>query len=129
MAPTKPLVAQQIEACYELMSINQDDIAEMTGTTQPSERLMKWRNKRIFFLTPQIIANDLITNGSEMNPDKIKCLVIDEAHKATGNYAYCQVVRALLQYTQQFRIVALSATPGRAANVYCFDQTCTARIF
>ena len=31
MAPTKPLVAQQIEACYDIMGIPQDDTAEMTG--------------------------------------------------------------------------------------------------
>ena len=31
MAPTKPLVTQQIEACYNVMGIPQEDIAEMTG--------------------------------------------------------------------------------------------------
>lgn len=31
MAPTKPLVAQQIEACYNIMGIPEDDTAEMTG--------------------------------------------------------------------------------------------------
>lgn len=31
MAPTKPLVTQQIEACYNIMGIPQLDIAEMTG--------------------------------------------------------------------------------------------------
>ena len=31
MAPTKPLVAQQIEACYNIMGIPQDDTAELTG--------------------------------------------------------------------------------------------------
>ena len=33
MAPTKPLVAQQIEACYNIMGIPQSDTAEMTGTS------------------------------------------------------------------------------------------------
>lgn len=31
LAPTKPLVAQQIEACYKVMGIPQEHIAEMTG--------------------------------------------------------------------------------------------------
>ena len=31
MAPTKPLVAQQIEACHGVMGIPSDDTAEMTG--------------------------------------------------------------------------------------------------
>ena len=31
MAPTKPLVFQQIEACFNIMGIPQTDMAEMTG--------------------------------------------------------------------------------------------------
>lgn len=31
MAPTRPLVAQQIEACYNIMGIPQQDTVEMTG--------------------------------------------------------------------------------------------------
>lgn len=31
MAPTKPLVAQQIEACYNIMGIPESDTSEMTG--------------------------------------------------------------------------------------------------
>ena len=31
MAPTKPLVAQQINACYDIMGIPVKDTAEMTG--------------------------------------------------------------------------------------------------
>lgn len=31
LAPTKPLVAQQIEACHKIVGIPQEDVAEMTG--------------------------------------------------------------------------------------------------
>ena len=31
MAPTKPLVSQQIEACYNIMGIPMDDQAQITG--------------------------------------------------------------------------------------------------
>ncbi|XP_071972080.1 Fanconi anemia group M protein isoform X2 [Engystomops pustulosus] len=110
MAPTKPLVAQQIEACFRVMGIPQAHMAEMTGTTQAHNRKEIWRKHRVFFLTPQIMVNDL-TRGACPASD-IKCLVIDEAHKSLGNHAYCQVVRELSNYTTQFRILALSATPG-----------------
>ncbi|KAM4663535.1 Fanconi anemia group M protein [Discoglossus pictus] len=110
MAPTKPLVAQQIEACFRVMGIPQEHMAEMTGTTQAQNRKELWKNRRVFFLTPQVMVNDL-TRGACPAPD-IKCLVIDEAHKALGNHAYCQVVRELSNYTTQYRILALSATPG-----------------
>ncbi|XP_021118369.1 Fanconi anemia group M protein isoform X2 [Heterocephalus glaber] len=110
MAPTKPLVTQQIEACYQVMGIPQAHMAEMTGSTQAFTRKEIWLSKRVLFLTPQVMVNDL-TRGACPAAD-IKCLVVDEAHKALGNYAYCQVVRELIKYTNHFRILALSATPG-----------------
>jgi len=36
----------------------------------------------------------------------------DEAHKATGSYAYSQVIRFLMAKNPHFRVLALSATPG-----------------
>jgi ERCC4-related helicase len=38
-------------------------------------------------------------------------LVIDEAHRATGNYAYCRIIQHLEAQNVGFRIVSLSATP------------------
>ncbi|KAK5857520.1 hypothetical protein PBY51_010760 [Eleginops maclovinus] len=110
MAPTKPLVAQQIEACYKVMGIPQAHMAELTGSTAAKNRQEVWRSKRIFFLTPQVMVNDL--SRDTCPAQKIKCVVIDEAHKALGNHAYCQVIRQLGSQTLQFRILALSATPG-----------------
>ncbi|XP_061173953.1 Fanconi anemia group M protein-like [Saccostrea echinata] len=110
MAPTKPLVAQQIEACYNIMGIPQEHTAEMTGTMPPKERRQAWEEKRVFFLTPQVLTNDL-SRGTCPAP-QVKCVVVDEAHKALGNHAYCQVVRELMNYSNEFRVLALSATPG-----------------
>ncbi|NWH78562.1 FANCM protein, partial [Piaya cayana] len=80
------------------------------GGTQALSRRELWDTKRVFFLTPQIMVNDL--SRGTCSAVEIKCLVIDEAHKALGNHAYCQVVRELSKYTNQFRVLALSATPG-----------------
>lgn len=110
MAPTKPLVAQQIEACYKVMGIPQTHMAELTGSTAAGQRQQLWRSRRVFFLTPQVMVNDLSRDTCPAL--QVKCVVIDEAHKALGNQAYCQVVRQLCSQTQQFRILALSATPG-----------------
>ncbi|KAG7466448.1 hypothetical protein MATL_G00164860 [Megalops atlanticus] len=110
MAPTKPLVAQQIEACYKVMGIPQGHMAELTGSTQAQMRRELWRSRRVFFLTPQVMVNDL--SRATCPASQVKCVVIDEAHKAQGNHAYCQVIRELRSQTEQFRILALSATPG-----------------
>lgn len=54
MAPTKPLVAQQIEACFNIMGIDQSETAEMTGNVSVNVRERAWQSKRVFFLTPQV---------------------------------------------------------------------------
>ena len=42
----------------------------------------------------------------------VKLLIVDEAHRAQGEYAYCQVVNEMVRAKAVTRIVALSATPG-----------------
>ncbi|KAF1332742.1 Fanconi anemia group m protein, partial [Globisporangium splendens] len=110
MAPTKPLVAQQIKACHEIMGIPLSDTAELQGNVPPSMRKVLWKEKRVFFCTPQSMQNDLRHGICEA--ERFVCVVIDEAHRATGNYAYCLVVQEIEKKTQFFRVLALSATPG-----------------
>ncbi|KAG8267289.1 hypothetical protein J6590_054686 [Homalodisca vitripennis] len=110
MAPTRPLVAQQIRACHDIMAIPIKDTIEMTGSMNPGDRLKQWKSKRVFFLTPQVMANDL---RSGVCPATLfKCVVIDEAHRATKEYSYCHVIKELEKAGAMFRILALSATPG-----------------
>lgn len=50
----------------------------------------EWKNKRVIFATPQVIQKDL---EAKILPAKlVKCIVIDEAHKALGNHAYAVVI-------------------------------------
>ncbi|CDW59533.1 Helicase C and ResIII domain containing protein [Trichuris trichiura] len=114
LAPTKPLVSQQKEAFRSVMGIPQDSISEMTGSTLPTLRKNEWEKKRIFFLTPQVLLNDI--SRAICPVERIKCLVVDEAHRATGNHAYCEVIRELLKYGNKFRVLALSASPGPNAK-------------
>lgn len=110
MAPTRPLVKQQVDACYNIMAIPKEVTAELTGTKAQESRKEIWNKKRVFFITPQVLQNDL-SILSELGLE-IKCLVIDEAHKAKGNHAYCEVIRKLKVLNKFFRVLALSATPG-----------------
>ena len=121
------------------IGIPQFDTAEMTGSMAPRERAIVWRNKRVFFLTPQVMQNDL-GRGACPSTD-VCCIVFDEAHKALGNHAYCQViimiptcmckyfeiqafivffiqvVKDLANAKSSFRVLALSATPGNDLKV------------
>lgn len=110
MAPTKPLVAQQIEACFHIAGIPRSQTTLMTGEIPSHVRAEEWQTKRVFFMTPQTFSNDLRTGIAD--PKRIVLVVVDEAHKATGNYAYVDVVRFLRRFNESFRVLALTATPG-----------------
>ncbi|KAH3731696.1 Fanconi anemia group M protein [Pelomyxa schiedti] len=108
MAASKILVNQQMIACQQI--IEKDLMSEMTGATSPAKRSNPWQEKRLFFLSPHVFVNDL---KSGMCPgQKIVCIVFDEAHKAQGNHAYVQVMQQLSNIHKNFRVLALSASPG-----------------
>lgn len=109
MAPTKPLVAQQIKAFIEITGISMDYIDILLDKLKKNRKLI-WNSKRIFFTTPQVVENDL--KSGILNPELISCLIIDEAHRATGNYAYTNVIKYIHKFNGSFRVVALTATPG-----------------
>ena len=114
VAPTKPLVSQQVEACFNIAGIPRSATTMLTGGTAPGIRAGQWQRKRVFFMTPQTITNDLKTGICD--PKKIVLLVVDEAHRATGNYAYVEVVRFLRRFNTSFRVLALTATPGASVE-------------
>ena len=120
MAPTKPLVQQQVEACFKVMGIPVHETALMDGSMSPSKRSQVWADARVVFCTPQVMDNDL--SKSRIPSERLTCIVVDEAHKATGNFAYVNVVQQLASLRSSrcvsrgtasgFRVLALSATPG-----------------
>ena len=111
LAPTRPLVAQQIGACRDATWLSESHMTELTGAVSVSQRADAWASdKRVFFCTPQTFENDLA--AGRCAAQDIVCLVIDEAHKAQGEYAYVGVVKAIAEKTNRFRVLALTATPG-----------------
>ncbi|KAF8168325.1 hypothetical protein B0H34DRAFT_685091 [Crassisporium funariophilum] len=109
VAPTKPLVAQQITACHEACGIPGRDSMELNGEVPKARRAKYWAEKRVFFMTPQTLENDL---DVLFDIRDVILLVIDEAHRACGDYSYNKVVRHLMAKNPHFRILALTATPG-----------------
>ena len=114
VAPTKPLVSQQVEACFNVVGISRLVTTMLTGSTPPGIRAEEWRSKRVFFMTPQTIVNDLKTGICD--PKRIVLLVVDEAHRATGGYAYVEVVKFLRRFNTSFRVLGLTATPGASVE-------------
>ncbi|KAF2634942.1 P-loop containing nucleoside triphosphate hydrolase protein [Massarina eburnea CBS 473.64] len=110
VAPTKPLVAQQVDACFHTVGMPRSQTTMLTGGVSKGLRAQEWANKRVFFMTPQTLLNDLKSGYAD--PKKIVLLVVDEAHRATGAYAYVEVVSFLRRFNSSFRVLALTATPG-----------------
>jgi len=73
LAPTRPLVNQQKMAVECLKEIDEDDLLELTGSVRAKKRKEYYEQKRLFFMTPQTIENDL-TNGI-LDPEKIVLII------------------------------------------------------
>ena len=113
LAPTRPLVEQQKAACRDICGMPSEETCVLMGSTKrdlDGTRRTLWRDKRLFFCTPQTMENDL--RDGVCPAHDVVCLVIDEAHRAKGNHAYCGVVKQLWDRDVQFRTLALTATPG-----------------
>lgn len=90
------------------------DTALMNGEVSKADRTRAWEARRAFYCTPQTLANDLRDGRADAR--RIVLLVVDEAHRATKDYAYCKVVRELDAGGGRYRVLALSATPGADTN-------------
>lgn len=73
LAPTRPLVNQQKAAVECLKGIDESDILELTGSVSAKKRTKYYQEKRVFFMTPQTIENDL-TNGL-LDPASVVLLI------------------------------------------------------
>ena len=73
LAPTRPLVNQQKSAVECLKSVDEDDIQELTGSIAAKKRKDLYQKKRIFFMTPQTIENDIKNNL--IDPEQIVLLI------------------------------------------------------
>ncbi|KAL6855854.1 P-loop containing nucleoside triphosphate hydrolase protein [Trichoderma novae-zelandiae] len=110
VAPTKPLVTQQIDACYNIAGIPRSETTLLTGDIPPALRSDEWEKRRVFFMTPQTLLNDL--SHGYADPKSISLMVIDEAHRAVGEYAYAKATKLIRRFSNSFRVLALTATPG-----------------
>ncbi|KAL3808754.1 hypothetical protein ACHAXA_010947 [Cyclostephanos tholiformis] len=109
-APTRPLVSQQIRACYKITGIPERHTAEISGRSKPESRSVMWKNKRVFFCTPQTLVKDI--EEGRCDASLIVCVVMDEAHRATGEHANSVLVRLIDGSGARYRLLGLSATPG-----------------
>jgi Fanconi anemia group M protein len=92
----------------ECISINPRRITTLTGQILPEKRQVAYQSTTCIVATPQTIENDLLKERCD--PNRIKLILVDEAHRARGNYAYAKIIDHLGPET---RIVGFTATPGK----------------
>lgn len=110
LTPTKPLASQIQEEFQECTNVNNNEILLFTGAIAPKKRQLLEKEAKIIISTPQTISNDLINERIKLTDFSL--LVIDEAHRATGDYDYVWIAKNYLQKASHPRIIALTASPG-----------------
>lgn len=110
LAPTKPLVEQQKQSFQNFFKNESEFIfTTLTGQIQPKKRIELYERSNFIFSTPQLIENDIINNVINL---KDFCLIVfDEAHRATGAYAYNFIAEEFTKNSNT-KILALTASPG-----------------
>ncbi len=116
LAPTKPLVEQHLrffEGYLEVKSRQGSELSPFvmfTGEAPPVERTDDWNRATVILATPQVIKNDLIAGRYTLND--VTLLIVDECHRAVGNYAYVFLAQRYLATAGKPRILAMTASPG-----------------
>jgi Fanconi anemia group M protein len=110
VAPTKPLVDQHAATLKTHLVDLQNKIVVFTGTIAPEKRAELWKDAQIIVSTPQGLENDIISNKIDIT--SISAFVIDEAHRAVGDYSYVWLAQQYNQRARYPRILALTASPG-----------------
>jgi len=116
LAPTKPLVEQHLryfEKYLVTKSPESPDVSPFvmfTGEAPPAERTADWNRSSVIFATPQVIKNDLIAGRYTLAD--VTLLVVDECHRAVGNYAYVFLAQRYLASADKPLLLAMTASPG-----------------
>jgi Fanconi anemia group M protein len=108
VAPTKPLCEQHHKTFEKFLPTTA--VRLLTGELPGLERLKEWNDAQVIIATPQTIENDL--RSSVYTLENVALLVIDEAHRAVGAYAYTFIASEYQQTSQNPLILAMTASPG-----------------
>ena len=112
LAPTKPLAEQHARFFAE--TLRGAKVEVFTGETPPEDRELAWREADLVCSTPQVVQNDLV--AARLDLRDVTMLVFDEAHRATGNYAYVFIADAYRRQRLEGRVLAMTASPGAKAE-------------
>lgn len=117
LAPTKPLVEQHVRYFREnilLPDSNEQSFALFTGEAPPAVRTAEWETASFVFATPQVIKNDIIAGRYDLAD--VSLLIVDEAHRAVGNYSYVFLAGRYRETAREPLLLAMTASPGSSSE-------------
>ncbi len=109
LAPTKPLCEQHASSLMKLTTLQDDEIAVVTGETYtPKKRNEIYTTARVIVATPQTIENDI---DRTLSLTDYGLIIFDEAHRAVGEYAYVKIMEKY-HSIKDYQVLGLTASPG-----------------
>jgi Fanconi anemia group M protein len=118
LAPTKPLVEQHLRFFEKFLIAKSPadpgapPFAMFTGEAPPDERTADWERAQVILATPQVVKNDLIAGRYTLKD--VTLMIVDECHRAVGNYAYVFLAQRYIGTADRPLILAMTASPGGA---------------
>jgi len=116
LAPTKPLVEQHLRFFEKYLLATSpagpgiSPFVMFTGEAPPDERTADWNRASVVLATPQVIKNDVIAGRYSLAD--VTLLIVDECHRAVGNYAYVFLAQRYLATAKKPLLLAMTASPG-----------------
>jgi len=110
LSPTKPLVEQHLKTFKKFLDFPDEKLKVFTGQVNPEKRAELWHEAQIIFSTPQGLSNDIISGKIDIS--NVSLLIVDEAHRSTGDYDYCFIAKQYNKKANYAKILALTASPG-----------------
>ena len=110
VAPTRPLCDQHVDSMRSYLEVKEEEVQLFTGMISPSKRAELWKKSKIIVSTPQGLENDIISNKISLK--EVSLLVVDEAHRAVGDYSYVFIAKQYNKKADHLRILGLTASPG-----------------
>jgi len=124
LAPTKPLVEQHLRYFEKYLVLKpggeaaggqggapaESPFVMFTGDAPPAERTADWERATVILATPQVIKNDVIAGRYTLSD--VTLMVVDECHRAVGNYAYVFLAQRYLSSAGKPLLLAMTASPG-----------------
>ncbi|HUI38946.1 MAG TPA: DEAD/DEAH box helicase [Thermoplasmata archaeon] len=108
LAPTRPLVVQHARTLADTLLAPAPLL--LTGAISPEKRAALLRPPQVIAATPQVIRNDIETGSFPLA--SLSLIVVDEAHRAVGDYPYVSIGRANGSGPKA-RVLAMTASPGQ----------------